>query len=367
MAAAKVKPIKKPVAFRDNTVARENLPFAIVYYPGFYGTFFAFKSEPNARLVFCSCAKVAIENYVALRLSRSTHQNADSSRMFILDSFDFPYALVSELMSADPLMGFKVLDYLRFEHRLCHKCNQAVPSYRFCHEMYGTAFIQSYGWYVRQAYFRFGIWPYGEWYLSNFCPTEYQIEIEAVKRAEKELQRGEDCIQRIASDPEQPDITDNEISNKRNAHEEAKLINALRRNASQVCRVFTKKIENIVREEFGIRKVGEGWISETILYQVVNKVCSGHEVLFHFRPEWLNGLELDIYIPDLKTAFEYQGIQHYRPITGWGGQKAFEELKSRDAQKASMCKQLGIHLIKVDYTEPLTEDYVRGLLEKSNS
>ena len=141
----------------------------------------------------------------------------------------------------------------------------------------------------------------------------------------------------------------------------------LRREASQVRRAFTKKIENIVREEFCIRKVSEGWISETILYQIVRKVCSGHQVLFHHRPEWLNGLEIDIYMPDMKVAFEYQGIQHYRPIKGWGGEKGFEELKCRDARKVSTCRQLGIRLIKVDYTDPLTESYVQTLLKKKNS
>lgn len=100
----------------------------------------------------------------------------------------------------------------------------------------------------------------------------------------------------------------------------------LRRNASQTRRAFTKKIENIVREEFSIRKVGEGWISETIPYQIVSKICSGREVLFNHRPEWLNGLEFDIYIPDMKTAIEYQAIQHYRPIKSWGEKKFLKSL-----------------------------------------
>lgn len=32
-------------------------------------------------------------------------------------------------------------------------------------------------------------------------------------------------------------------------------------------------------------------------------------------PEWLGRLRIDIYLPDLKLAFEHQGEQHYRPIT----------------------------------------------------
>lgn len=39
----------------------------------------------------------------------------------------------------------------------------------------------------------------------------------------------------------------------------------LRREARQFERVFIKKIENIVRKEFGFKKVGEDWVCETIL------------------------------------------------------------------------------------------------------
>jgi len=35
----------KEIAFRDNTVAKEQLPLPIVLYPGFYGTFFGFKKK----------------------------------------------------------------------------------------------------------------------------------------------------------------------------------------------------------------------------------------------------------------------------------------------------------------------------------
>lgn len=368
MPKSKARPSKKPIAFRDDTVAEENLPYPFVHYPGFYGSFFAFRANPSASLVFCSCSRVAIENYVALRLAGPIDQNVDPSRMFILDSSDFPKALVLDLKATEPSMGSGVLHHLRFEDRLCHKCNQTVPSFRYCHEMYGTAFVQSYGWYLKQTYFRLGMWPEGDRYLPNVCPAEYQSEIELVKKAEEAFQRENERLQAVAAGPKRPDIPDDEVTYWRNVREEeAKPMVALRRNASQSRRAFTKKIENIVREEFGIRKVGEGWISETILHQIVARVCAGHEVLFHYRPEWLGGLEFDIYVPDLKTAFEYQGIQHYRPIKAWGGEKGLEEVKRRDARKACLCRQLDIRLIRVDYTAPLTESHVQTLLAAHQS
>ena len=86
------------------------------------------------------------------------------------------------------------------------------------------------------------------------------------------------------------------------------------------------------------------------------------EVLFHFRPDWLYGLELDIFIPDLNLAFEYQGQQHFHPIPFWGGDEAFRKLKERDKKKCLLCRELKVTLIEVNYTDPLSEDYVRFLI-----
>ncbi len=47
-----------------------------------------------------------------------------------------------------------------------------------------------------------------------------------------------------------------------------------------------RKIENIVRQEFGFRDVGEGWVSETLLHQIVKRICSEEEILRHNRPDW---------------------------------------------------------------------------------
>lgn len=59
-------------------------------------------------------------------------------------------------------------------------------------------------------------------------------------------------------------------------------------------------------------------------------------------------------------GFEYQGQQHYHPIKAWGGIKALNELRIRDNRKKELCKNNGIKLIEIDYTEPLTEEYIRN-------
>ena len=90
-------------------------------------------------------------------------------------------------------------------------------------------------------------------------------------------------------------------------------------------------------------------------------------IIRHHRPNWLDRLELDIFLPDLKLAFEYQGQQHFHAIKAWGGEKALKDLQERDKKKAHLCHQNGITLITIDYTEPLTDEYLRHVISQKIS
>lgn len=105
--------------------------------------------------------------------------------------------------------------------------------------------------------------------------------------------------------------------------------------------------ENLLRTEMGIPKIGEGWISETELYYKIKELVPFHKVIHHYRDDWLGRQHLDIYIPDLKLAFEYQGLQHSKPIDFFGGEEAFLKNKERDELKKQKCKQAGVCLIEV--------------------
>lgn len=73
----------------------------------------------------------------------------------------------------------------------------------------------------------------------------------------------------------------------------------------------------------------------------------------------MEGLELDIYIYELRLGIEYQGIQHFKPMKHWGGKEGFEKLKERDAKKKLICNQKSIKLLYFRYDENLTTEYVR--------
>lgn len=63
-------------------------------------------------------------------------------------------------------------------------------------------------------------------------------------------------------------------------------------------------------------------------------------------------LELDCYNPELQLAVEYNGAQHYVYNTFFHKNKeAFYNQKYRDELKRLRCKELGITLIEIPYTE----------------
>lgn len=73
--------------------------------------------------------------------------------------------------------------------------------------------------------------------------------------------------------------------------------------------------------------------------------------MFKCRPKFLNGLELDGYNEELKLAFEYSGIQHFKFIPFF--HKTPEGLDKqilRDNEKAEICKQMNINLLVIPYT-----------------
>jgi hypothetical protein len=68
------------------------------------------------------------------------------------------------------------------------------------------------------------------------------------------------------------------------------------------------------------------------------------------RPKFLKGLEYDGYNSELKLAFEYQGIQHYRFVPFFQKEiTTFEQLLQNDAEKKKLSSEHGITLIEIPY------------------
>jgi len=330
----------KEVAFKPNTVATENLPYPAVLYPGHYGSFFVFKKDERdeqSEACFCSCAYEAIENYIKLRLLSPVPQNADPTRMFILDSFHFPKLLVEHLIQKN-LTPENILSALNFEEKLCHECNLQTPDYRYCHEMYGGTFKQNYGWYINKQGYEWGINLLSLQFLPDRCPQEVLDEIKI-----KPPQGGSGWFDVLQGKNE----------------EDEKIIKQFRKQNRRIRNI----VENEVRRKFGHKKVGEAWTSETILYYIVKKLFLHYTIHRHYRPEFLKGLELDIFIEEARIGIEYQGIQHYKPIKYWGGKEALEKVRKRDKKKKRLCSVEKISLVYFDYHEGLSDDLVLAKLK----
>ena len=112
-------------------------------------------------------------------------------------------------------------------------------------------------------------------------------------------------------------------------------------------RSLQRDAENTVREECGIPKIGEGWVSETQLYYQIKNYFNKFEVIQHAHPKWLGRQHLDIFIPSLKLAIEYQGAQHFKPVEFFGGEKEFKKLQARDRKKFKLCQENNIILMYV--------------------
>ncbi len=121
--------------------------------------------------------------------------------------------------------------------------------------------------------------------------------------------------------------------------------------------------ENRMKKRLGIKPVGKAWVSEASLFKIVKRIYRPKKVIHHYRPNWLERLELDIFVPALSLAIEYQGQQHYKAISHWGGEAALVKTKARDLKKKKLCNKNKVVLVFFKYTEILTEQTVRSKLD----
>lgn len=112
--------------------------------------------------------------------------------------------------------------------------------------------------------------------------------------------------------------------------------------------------------------VNAKWKSEFSVFILVKEDFP--DTIYQYRDSWLGLLSLDVYIPSIKTAIEYQGIQHYEEIGIWGGEQALEKRKQLDLEKKQKCIEHGVTLIEWKYDIPVTREnynqYFKPLLAK---
>ncbi len=340
----------------------EALPISHVIYPR--GAFPVFKKEDEYFL--CACMKEAVGNYLKLR--RIVHPEETG-----LDVWNFPESYVEHLKgklkdkTTESIIGW--FDHMVFEKDLCHRCNLAKPSIDFCPPSEGTVFRRQYGWYLDMKHFEYGVVPRLQRYLPDmesdglraliaYRYTEllddmiYDVRIEEMdKELVHEWLRDHDTTWEPGSprvwDPQYP----YNFTQVLGSHLEKRRVQVRR------------YIEDAIRSDFKYPSIAGRWKSEEKLYEIVRKLIPGLKIKRHFRPAFLEHLELDIYIPELNIGIEYQGIQHYEPVKYFGGKRGLEKVRARDERKRNLAMENNVQMIYFHHYEVLTRELVHRKLK----
>lgn len=62
-------------------------------------------------------------------------------------------------------------------------------------------------------------------------------------------------------------------------------------------------------------------------------------------------LPFDFYLPDYNCCIEYDGEQHIRATTLYGGEEGLKKVKLRDSIKNKYCKDNNIPLLRISHKE----------------
>ncbi len=126
---------------------------------------------------------------------------------------------------------------------------------------------------------------------------------------------------------------------------------------------FLAEMEARYRAETGLPGRGEGRVSELHLLRCVEAALPAVEIIRQARPAWLGGRQsLDMFIPSLELAIEYQGEQHYVALVHWGAEAGLAARRDLDERKRDACLRAGVRLVEWRYDEPVSVAAVRERL-----
>jgi len=95
------------------------------------------------------------------------------------------------------------------------------------------------------------------------------------------------------------------------------------------------------------------WINEFKLYMLIRRKFP--DTIFQYKSEWLGNQSLDIFIPSIQIAFEYQGVQHFQPIEFFGGEEGLLKRRTLDKAKVRKCKSNKILLLFWNFDEEVND------------
>lgn len=125
---------------------------------------------------------------------------------------------------------------------------------------------------------------------------------------------------------------------------------------------INREAENLLREAVGHPRIGEKWKTETRLCKLAAKLFAPLRVIHHYHGDELEGLEFDIFVPDLRLAIEYHGHQHFTGVAYWGGEEGLATRLRNDEKKRRIAERESIDLVVFRCDEDLSDELVAGRL-----
>jgi hypothetical protein len=124
-----------------------------------------------------------------------------------------------------------------------------------------------------------------------------------------------------------------------------------------------REAENLLRERHGLPRIGEGWVSEMLMFRLIQQRFPDAEL--RAQPDWLKPQHLDCYVSSMKLGFEFQGQQHFEPVAVFGGEQGLVQTQQRDRLKAKSCRDNGVTLIRWAHHEALNTDVLVAKLAET--
>lgn len=333
---------------RHQRTFTESLPYPQITYPDVYETWLFFQELPDSAPFFCTCQKRPMVNFLRMNEAGGPYRlcRGDSLMRHFL-----PQELVRQVPFVASPTELETVDV--FRDGLCHRCLLKVPSVRWSNHPSHSAFLQHFGWYWKQALLAYGI----DWYmplLEDQCPDDIKSLFDInpwEAHASVRAYSNEHHLNIYAFD-RPPGGIDTSRPGMNQMYAVSQQLRAVRT-------AVESEVEKRLREHFGFPPRGRTLNHETVLFLIARAIFAPATVVRHARPNFLGGLTLDIFVPDLGVAIEYQGFQHFESADHLGGDAHFRLTKSRDSRKATLCRENQIDLIYFDVSDKLTEEYVR--------
>lgn len=110
-----------------------------------------------------------------------------------------------------------------------------------------------------------------------------------------------------------------------------------------------------------VLQISARWKGQAALAQLVTRLYP--DAICEYGAPWLKDQRIDVFIPSIGVAIEYQGEQHYEAIDFFGGKSGLLETRLRDKRKAEACARAAVTLVEWRYSETISEEALRRKLQ----